>query len=106
MFAPRQTIAGSAEEPMQRPVDNRSIFGVWAKFTIAQASLNCFVEVLGMDDQLVVVPRSDGDAAREFDASGQDETVVVIRMFADQIHAPGRAVHGRGVPKHLLEFVG
>jgi hypothetical protein len=47
------------------------------------------------DADLAVGARAGGDVSRKIDRARHDETVIVIRMFADQIDASGRAKDAR-----------
>ena len=58
-----------------------------------------------MDDQLAVTACSSGHPAIELNRSRQNEAVVVVGVFANQIHAAGRPVNARGCPKAGLESV-
>jgi hypothetical protein len=43
-----------------------------------------------MQNQSIVFPTGDRDARLKLNCCRQDEAVVIIRVFTDQIHTPGR----------------
>src|SRR5882762_7247653 len=70
-----------------------------------QAGLDRFIEILGMNNQLGVTAWSSGRPAIEFNCGWQHETVVVVGVLPNQIHAAWRAVNARGRAKARLERV-
>ena len=67
--------------------------------------LDGFMEIFGVDDQLAVGARSNRGPTIEFNGGGQNETIVVVGVLADEIHAAGSAVDVGGGPKTGLERI-
>src|SRR5256885_12697136 len=58
-----------------------------------------------MDDQLPVTAWRCGHPAIEFNRGRQHKAVIIVGVFANQIHAAWRTVNARGRPKMPLESV-
>jgi len=71
------------------------------RVTRNRAGLDRFIEILGMDDQLVVAAWNSGRPAIEFNRGRQHEAVVIVRVLPNQVHA----VNVRGRAKARLESV-
>ena len=56
--------------------------------------LDGFVEILGMDEQLLVGPRGRSDPAVELDGSRKDKAVVVVGVLPDEVYPARRTVDG------------
>ena len=56
--------------------------------------LDGFVEILGMDQQLLVGARSRSDPAVELDGSRKDKAVVVVGVLPDEVYPARRTIDG------------
>ena len=92
----------------KRPSDAEGIVGpvlLCQRRQGIEGFLDRFIEIFGVDDQLAVGARSNGRPAVEFNRGGEHETVVIVGVLADEIHAAGSAVDVRTGPKTSLERV-
>ncbi len=68
-----------------------------------QVDRYAFIQIFGVNHKLVVVTRGSGHPAIELYGSRHHKAVVVVRMFADQVHSSRRTKHSRHIPEALLE---
>src|SRR5215475_3664745 len=66
--------------------------------------LDAFGEILGIDRELAVIARRQGDPGRKADRGGHDESVIVVGVLADQVDAPGGAINARVTAIQPPEF--
>src|SRR5215475_5753236 len=57
--------------------------------------LDAFGEILGIDRELPVIARGQGDPGRKADRGGHDEAVIVVGVLTDQVDASGSAINAR-----------
>src|SRR5216683_5898323 len=77
--------APSHTQGIVRPIARRSVQAV-------ETGLFCLVEVLRVQYQLAVLAGSNGRPAGKSDRGRQNKSFVVVGMFSEQVHAPGRAI--------------
>jgi hypothetical protein len=70
---------------------------------VAQIPLAMLAGVLRMDEETAVRARRPRDPGRQTESGRQNETVVVVGVFPDEIHAPGRPVDPWGIPEPLAK---
>src|SRR5262245_2416013 len=66
--------------------------------------LDAFGEILGIDRELAVIARRQGDPGRKADRGGHDESVIVVGVLADQVDASGGAIYARVTAIRASEF--
>src|SRR6266545_2887918 len=66
--------------------------------------LDAFGEILGIDRELAVIARRQGDPGRKADRGGHDEAVIVVGVLADQVDASGGAINARVTAIQPPEF--
>src|SRR5262245_10662652 len=66
--------------------------------------LDAFGEILGIDRELAVIARRQGDPCRKADRGGHDEAVIVVGVLADQVDASGGAINARVTAIQASEF--
>src|SRR5260370_37265745 len=62
-------------------------------------------ELLGSNQQLPIWPRGNRDLGIEANGRGEDETIVVVSVLADEIHASGCAKYCWGSAKDLFKVL-
>src|SRR5215471_9668418 len=70
-----------------------------------QIELDAFGEILGIDRELAVVARRQGDPGRKADRGGHDEAVIVVGVLADQVDASWGAINARVTAIRAAEFL-
>src|SRR5262245_50821686 len=75
-----------------------------ASINPGQIELDAFGEILGIDRELAVVARRQGDPGRKADRDGHNETVIVVGVFADQVDASGGAINAGVTAIRTPEF--
>ena len=94
-IGPRQR----ATRPFERPGGRGHVVGPGAAPREGiERQDGLLAEIEGRDAQLAIAARGGGDPGRAIDRAGQREALVVIRVLADQVHAPGRARDDFGRP--------
>src|SRR5215510_653206 len=66
--------------------------------------LDAFGEILGIDRELALIARRQGDPGRKADRGGHDEAVIVVGVLADQVDASGGAINARLTAIQPSEF--
>src|ERR1700690_2202909 len=70
---------------------------------VVEVKLEVASELFGVNHQLTIGSRGDGHVGREGDGCRHDETVVVIGVFANQIHASGGAEYPGPIAEECFE---
>src|SRR5262245_18201892 len=76
-----------------------------ASINPGQIELYAFGEIFGIDRELAVIARRQGDPGRKADRGWHDKTVIVVGVFADQVDAPGGAINARVTAIRPHEFL-
>src|SRR3954471_15199339 len=69
-----------------------------------ERQIDSLAELFRPNVQRAIVSRTAGDPGVETDGRGHDETVVVIGVLSNEVHAPGCAKNGGACAVRALEF--
>src|SRR5579864_7154045 len=67
----------------------------WAERARRQCHFDLISELIGINDKLIVSSGTGGYPAVKSNRGGQRESVIVVRVLSDQVHAAGRAINMR-----------
>jgi hypothetical protein len=76
-----------------------------ARFATLQVGFGAIEKITGMDQQFAVLAGRDSNPSIGSDGRRHDETIVVVRMFSDQIDASRRTIDPWPSAKKLMKFV-